>query len=93
MTDSYDLTNPLTMAMGDNSTKRELTLTNNSSWPRVEPFTGIALPAGQTVVIQVVGDIGYDSLKAGIDEFNALKRYEVITISAEVVADEDGPQD
>lgn len=91
MTDIYDLTNPITIAVGDNSTKREVTLKNNGSWPRIEPFTGIALPAGQTVVIQVVGDIGYDSLKAGVDDFNALKRHEVITISAEVVPDEAVP--
>ena len=93
MNETYDLTNPITIAMGDEATKREVTLTNNSSWPRVEPLTDIEIPAGQSVVIQVVGDIGFDSMKSGIDQFNELKHNDVITISAEVVPDEVDPED
>ena len=88
MTETYDLTNPLTDALGDEHTLREVTMTNHSTMTRIETLTNTEIPAGQTVLVRVLGDIGHEQLISQIQQINELKGFEVIGVSSVAVADE-----
>lgn len=85
MTETYDLTNPITDALGDEHTLREVTMTNHSTMTRIEPLTNTEIPAGQTVLVRVVGDIGHEQLISQIQQINELKGFEVIGVTSVAV--------
>lgn len=85
MTETYDLTNPITDALGDEHTLREVTMTNHSTMTRIEPLTNTEIPAGQTVLVRVLGDIGHEQLISQIQQINELKGFEVIGVTSVVV--------
>lgn len=82
MTDTYDLTNPITDALGDQHTLREVTMINHSSIARIEPLTNTSLPPGQTVLVRVIGDIGHEQLINQLQQINELKGFEVIGVTS-----------
>lgn len=86
MTETYDLTNPITDALGDEHIFREVTMANHSTMTRIETLTNTEIPAGQTVLVRVLGDIGHEQLISQIQQINELKGFEVIGVSSVVVS-------
>ena len=84
----FDGTNPLLEALGDEPTVRDVTLFNQSYKKIIEPLTGIHIQPGQTAVIRVTGDAAFNQIKANLDQLKALKDYDVLAMSFEVVDDE-----
>ena len=54
----------------------------------IEPLTGIHIQPGQTAVIRVTGDAAFNQIKGNVDQLKALKDYDVLAMSFEVVDDE-----
>ncbi len=88
----FDGTNPLLEALGDEPTVRDVTLFNQSYKKIIEPLTGIHIQPGQTAVIRVTGDAAFNQIKANLDQLKALKDYDVLAMSFEVVDDEPDPE-
>ena len=88
----FDGTNPLLEALGDEPTVRDVTLFNQSYKKIIEPLTGIHIQPGQTAVIRVTGDAAFNDMKANLDQLKALKDYDVLAMSFEVVDDEPDPE-
>ena len=88
----FDGTNPLLEALGDEPTVRDVTLFNQSYKKIIEPLTGIHIQPDQTAVIRVTGDAAFNQIKANLDQLKALKDYDVLAMSFEVVDDEPDPE-
>lgn len=88
----FDGTNPLLEALGDEPTVRDVTLFNQSYKKIIEPLTGIHIQPGQTAVIRVTGDAAFNQIKDNVDQLKALKDYDVLAMSFEVVEDEPDPE-
>lgn len=88
----FDGTNPLLEALGDESTVRDVTLFNQSYKKIIEPLTGIHIQPDQTAVIRVTGDAAFNQIKGNVDQLKALKDYDVLAMSFEVVDDEPDPE-
>jgi|GEM_PF-4545693 len=88
----FDGTNPLLEALGDEPTVRDVTLFNQSYKKIIEPLTGIHIQPGQTAVIRVTGDAAFNQIKGNVDQLKALKDYDVLAMSFEVVDDEPDPE-
>ena len=84
----FDGTNPLLEALGDEPTVRDVTLFNQSYKKIIEPLTGVHIQPDQTAVIRVTGDAAFNQIKANLDQLKALKDYDVLAMSFEVVEDE-----
>ena len=84
----FDGTNPLLEALGDEPTVRDVTLFNQSFKKIIEPLTGVHIQPGQTAVIRVTGDAAFNQIKGNVDQLKALKDYDVLAMSFEVVDDE-----
>ena len=87
----FDGTNPLLEALGDEPTVRDVTLFNQSFKKIIEPLTGVHIQPGQTAVIRVTGDAAFNQIKGNVDQLKALKDYDVLAMSFEVVDDEPDP--
>ena len=83
----FDGTNPLLEALGDEPTVRDVTLFNQSYKKIIEPLTGVHIQPDQTAVIRVTGDAAFNQIKANLDQLKALKNYDVLAMSFEVVED------
>ena len=81
----FDGTNPLLEALGDESTVRDVTLFNQSYKKIIEPLTGVHIQPGQTAVIRVTGDAAFNTIKGNVDQLKALKDYDVLAMSVDVV--------
>ena len=88
----FNGTNPLLEALGDQPTVRDVTLFNQSYKKIIEPLTGIHIQPDQTAVIRVTGDAAFNQIKANLDQLKALKDYDVLAMSFEVVDDEPDPE-
>ena len=88
----FDGTNPLLEALGDEPTVRDVTLFNQSYKKIIEPLTGVHIQPGQTAVIRVTGDAAFNQIKGNVDQLKALKDYDVLAMSFEVVEDEPDPE-
>ncbi|MDM1021590.1 hypothetical protein QSV37_14940 [Acinetobacter sp. VNK23] len=88
----FDGTNPLLEALGDEPTVRDVTLFNQSYKKIIEPLTGVHIQPGQTAVIRVTGDAAFNTIKGNVDQFKALKDYDVLAMSVELVEDEPDPE-
>ena len=88
----FDGTNPPLEALGDEPTVRDVTLFNQSYKKIIEPLTGIHIQSGQTAVIRVTGDAAFNQIKGNVDQLKALKDYDVLAMSFEVVDDEPDPE-
>ena len=88
----FDGTNPLLEALGDEPTVRDVTLFNQSYKKIIEPLTGVHIQPDQTVVIRVTGDAAFNQIKGNLDQLKALKDYDVLAMSFEVVDDEPDPE-
>ena len=88
----FDGTNPLLEALGDEPTVRDVTLFNQSYKKIIEPLTGVHIQPGQTAVIRVIGDAAFNQIKGNVDQLKALKDYDVLAMSFEVVEDEPDPE-
>ena len=88
----FDGTNPLLEALGDEPTVRDVTLFNQSYKKIIEPLTGVHIQPGQTAVIRVIGDAAFNQIKSNVDQLKALKDYDVLAMSFEVVDDEPDPE-
>ncbi len=88
----FDGTNPLLEALGDEPTVRDVTLFNQSYKKIIEPLTGVHIQPDQTAVIRVTGDAAFNQIKANLDQLKALKDYDVLAMSFEVVDDEPDPE-
>lgn len=88
----FDGTNPLLEALGDEPTVRDVTLFNQSYRKIIEPLTGVHIQPGQTAVIRVTGDAAFNQIKGNVDQLKALKDYDVLAMSFEVVEDEPDPE-
>ena len=88
----FDGTNPLLEALGDEPTARDVTLFNQSYKKIIEPLTGVHIQPDQTAVIRVTGDAAFNQIKANLDQLKALKDYDVLAMSFEVVDDEPDPE-
>ena len=88
----FDGTNPLLEALGDEPTVRDVTLFNQSYKKIIEPLTGVHIQPSQTVVIRVTGDAAFNQIKSNVDQLKALKDYDVLAMSFEVVDDEPDPE-
>ena len=88
----FDGTNPLLEALGDEPTVRDVTLFNQSYKKIIEPLTGVHIQPGQTAVIRVIGDAAFNQIKGNVDQLKALKDYDVLAMSFEVVDDEPDPE-
>ena len=88
----FDGTNPLLEALGDEPTARDVTLFNQSYKKIIEPLTGVHIQPDQTAVIRVTGDAAFNQIKANLDQLKALKHYDVLAMSFEVVDDEPDPE-
>lgn len=88
----FDGTNPLLEALGDEPTVRDVTLFNQSYKKIIEPLTGVHIQPGQTAVIRVTGDAAFNQIKGNLDQLKALKDYDVLAMSFEVVDDEPDPE-
>lgn len=78
----YDGTNPFLSIIGDEPNLRDVSMTNNSFKMVVEPLTNTQIPAGQTVLVRVQGDIAYDQLLSNIEQINALEGFEVVGLTS-----------
>ena len=81
----FDGTNPLLEALGDEPTVRDVTLFNQSYKKIIEPLTGVHIQPGQTAVIRVTGDAAFNQIKGNVDQLKALKDYDVLAMSVDVV--------
>lgn len=81
----FNGTNPLLEALGDQPTVRDVTLFNQSYKKIIEPLTGIHIQPGQTAVIRVTGDAAFNQIKGNVDQLKALKDYDVLAMSVDVV--------
>ena len=88
----FDGTNPLLEALGDEPTVRDVTLFNQGYRKIIEPLTGVHIQPGQTAVIRVIGDAAFNQIKSNVDQLKALKDYDVLAMSFEVVDDEPDPE-
>lgn len=88
----FDGTNPLLEALGDEPTVRDVTLFNQSYKKIIEPLTGVHIQPDQTAVIRVTGDAAFNQIKGNVDQLKALKDYDVLAMSFEVVDDEPDPE-
>ena len=88
----FDGTNPLLEALGDEPTVRDVTLFNQSYKKIIEPLTGIHIQPGQTAVIRVTGNAAFNQIKGNVDQLKALKDYDVLAMSFELVEDEPDPE-
>lgn len=88
----FDGTNPLLEALGDEPTIRDVTLFNQSYKKIIEPLTGVHIQPGQTAVLRVTGDAAFNQIKGNVDQLKALKDYDVLAMSFEVVEDEPDPE-
>ena len=88
----FDGTNPLLEALGDEPTIRDVTLFNQSYKKIIEPLTGVHIQPGQTAVIRVTGDAAFNQIKGNVDQLKALKDYDVLAMSVELVEDEPDPE-
>ncbi len=88
----FDGTNPLLEALGDEPTVRDVTLFNQSYKKIIEPLTGIHIQPDQTAIIRVTGDAAFNQIKGNVDQLKALKDYDVLAMSFEVVDDEPDPE-
>lgn len=86
MSNTYNGVNAVTTAMGDTGASFDVTLENQSSFTKVEPLTNLQLPAGQTVLVNVTGDLAHAQLVKNIQQINAMAGFEVIGVSS-VAAD------
>ena len=89
MPNVFDGTNPITDILGDEPTEREVTMENQSTMTIVEPLTNTQIPAGQTVLVRVIGDIAHETLVNNIRQINALQGLEVIGVTSVVIDSED----
>jgi hypothetical protein len=80
----YNGTNPITDILGDLATVRDVTMENQSRIMRIEPLTNTALPAGDTIVVRVTGDLAYSTIVANINQINSLAGLEVIGLASVV---------
>ena len=85
---TYNGTNPITDILGDLPTEREVTMTGLSTLTRIEPLTNTQIPAGQTVLVNVIGDMAHAQLVKNIQQINALQGFEVIGLTSVVIPDE-----
>ena len=88
MPNVFDGTNPITDILGDEPTEREVTMENQSTMTIIEPLTNTQIPAGQTVLVRVIGDIAHSTLVKNIQQINALQGFEVIGLTSVVIPDE-----
>ena len=88
----FDGTNPLLETLGDEPTVRDVTLFNQSYKKIIEPLTGVHIQPGQTAVIRVTGNAAFNQIKGNVDQLKALKDYDVLAMSFEVVDDEPDPE-
>ena len=88
MPNVFDGTNPITDILGDEPTEREVTMENQSTMTIIEPLTNTQIPAGQTVLVRVIGDIAHSTLVKNIQQINALQGLEVVGLTSVVIADE-----
>lgn len=84
MTD-FDGTNPLLNALGDAATVRNVTFVSNYHLPITEPLTKTLIPPGATVDLTVTGEIAFNQITKNIDQINALKKFNALNITSEVV--------
>lgn len=87
---TYDGTNPITDILGDLPTEREVTMTNQSTVARIEPLTNTQIPAGQTVLVNVIGDLAHAQLVKNIQQINAMSGFEVIGVASVVIGGDVG---
>lgn len=85
----YNGTNPITDVLGDLPTEREVTMTGLSTLTRIEPLTNTQIPAGQTVLVNVIGNMAHAQLVKNIQQINALEGFEVIGVASVVVGSEE----
>lgn len=85
---TYNGTNPVTDILGDLPTEREVTMTGLSTLTRIEPLTNTQIPAGQTVLVNVIGNMAHAQLVKNIQQINALQGFEVIGLTSVVIPDE-----
>ena len=88
MPNVFDGTNPITDILGDEPTEREVTMENQSTMTIIEPLTNTQIPAGQTVLVRVIGDMAHSTLVNNIQQINALQGFEVIGLTSVVIPDE-----
>lgn len=81
----FNGTNPLLEALGDEPTVRDVTLFNQSYKKIIEPLTGVHIQPDQTTVIRVTGDAAFNQIKGNVDQLKALKGYDVLAMSVDVV--------
>lgn len=84
---TYNGTNPITDILGDLPTEREVTMTGLSTLTRIEPLTNTQIPAGQTVLVNVIGNMAHAQLVKNIQQINALEGFEVIGVTSVVMSD------
>jgi len=82
MPNVFDGTNPITDILGDEPTEREVTMENQSTMTIIEPLTNTQIPAGQTVLVRVIGDIAHSTLVKNIQQINALQGLEVVGLTS-----------
>ena len=93
MPNVFDGTNPITDILGDEPTEREVTMANQSTMTIIEPLTNTSIPAGQTVLVRVIGDMAHSTLVNNIQQINALQGFEVIGLTSVVIPDEPVPDE
>lgn len=78
---TFDGTNPILDAIGDDDTERDVTFVSNYHLTLTEPFTRTVIPPGETVELGVLGDIAYEQIVANVAQINALKKTEALTVT------------
>lgn len=87
----FDGTNIILTIVGDEPTERDISMTNNATTTRTEPLTDTQIPAGQTVLVRVKGDMAFDQILSNIAAINALQGFDVIGVTSIPVEDESEP--
>ena len=63
---------------------------NQSTMTIIEPLTNTQIPAGQTVLVRVIGDMTHSTLVKNIQQINALQGLEVVGLTSVVIPDDSG---
>lgn len=80
----FNGTNAILAALGDDAVVRDVTLLNQTGNTIIEPLTGIPLPAGESVLIRLTGDVAFESISNNVEQINLLRGSEAIALTDEL---------
>ena len=80
----FNGTNAVLTALGDDAVVRDVMLLNQTGNTIIEPLTGIPLPAGESVLIRLTGDVAFESISNNVEQINLLRGSEAIALTDEL---------